>query len=185
MGEPRLHSDMQEPRRTDRRDDPHCIVGTPDQRRRLGTERQQPFAELRHGHLRVNAESSQRLSELSPRLARLLFKGEDQLQNRLGGFGRVDLVYPEALFRRSLSSTNSGKRRSIEDVLLAIVAVMTPRPRSVTTALDGPGDMLTLVSGWPSSSSAILRNSRSTWREKRRHAEELRSVRPRRACPRG
>jgi hypothetical protein len=87
MGEPGLHSDTQLPWRTDRRADPDLVVGAGDDRRRLGTERLERFAELRHRHLGPDAESSQRRSELSPCPARLLFQTEDELQDRVGWFG--------------------------------------------------------------------------------------------------
>jgi hypothetical protein len=41
MGEPRLHPDMEESRRTDRRDDPYLVVGVLNERRGLGTERRE------------------------------------------------------------------------------------------------------------------------------------------------
>jgi hypothetical protein len=87
MGEPRLHPDTEEFRPTDRRDDAYLVVGAVDERRGFGTQRSQRFGQLRRGHLGLKSKSSKRLSEPSPRLARLLFKTEDQLEDRVGGFG--------------------------------------------------------------------------------------------------
>jgi hypothetical protein len=56
-----------------------------DERRGIGTEGSERFGKLRGGHLGVDAESSQRRSELSTRPARLLLKAEDQLEDRVGG----------------------------------------------------------------------------------------------------
>jgi hypothetical protein len=88
MGEPGLHPDMDKPRRTDRRDHANLVVGALDEGQGLATERPQRFGQLHRRHLGVDAESSQRRSELSSRPARLLFKTEDQLQDRVGGLGR-------------------------------------------------------------------------------------------------
>jgi hypothetical protein len=72
------------PLRTDWRYDAYLVVGAVDERRGLRTQRSQRFGDLRHGHIGVKSESSQRLSDPSSRLARLLFKTEDQLEDRVG-----------------------------------------------------------------------------------------------------
>jgi len=66
----------------------NLVVGALDERRGLGTERSQRFGQLRHGHLGVKSKSLKRLSKPPSRPARLPFKAEDKLEDRVGGFGR-------------------------------------------------------------------------------------------------
>ena len=87
MGKSRLHPDPQQVKRSGRRDDADDVIGALDERRGLGTKPPQCLGQLRRGHLGVKPESSQRRAEFSPRVARLLFKTKDQLQDRVGGSG--------------------------------------------------------------------------------------------------
>ena len=87
MGKSRLHQDTKHVKWTGRRGDADDVIGALDERRGRSTEPPQCLGQLRRGHLGVKPESSQRRAELSPRVARLLFKTKDQLQDRVGGFG--------------------------------------------------------------------------------------------------